>query len=136
MGGYASPDTRNFMGGAAVASGTKATIIIGPFDLLRWPSRSVVLHNGGAVTLSGATVQVSNDPGGYEDSLGSSNPGRATPPPSMWIDYDTATFISVGSGEDRGTTLPGAYRWWRVVGTSNQQGTITVSGFGYGISIA
>lgn len=123
------PDIRPFRGGAAVASGVDGTRILGPFNLLGWANKSVQLVNHGSVTLSGAIVRVSNDPCGVE----SGTPGVG-PADGLFAYYDTATFTNLAAGQTRATTLPGSYRWWDVVGISNQSATINVSGYGMAVS--
>ena len=133
MSGYAETDVRSLYGGALVASGAASTVILGPFDLSRWPNRSLCLYNMGATTLSGAVVQVNPDPFGSEPGVNPAVAGKLVNPPNsgLWINYDTTTFQSLATAQVRGTTLPGMYRYWRVVGTVDNVGlpSTTVSGY-------
>ena len=136
MGGFALTEVQSLYGGAVVESGLRSTVILGPFDLTAWPTKTVCLYNMGATTLSGATVQVNPDPFAPKQNwrnVAGGGPAQIPPNPGLWISYDSTTFQSLGSSEVRGTTLPGLYRWWRVVGTVDNAGLprTTVSGFIY-----
>lgn len=134
---YTAPDIKQSRGGATVTSGAASTVILGPLDLLQYPTKSFTLYNYGTVTLSGAVIQVNPDHQGCETGRTSgdgSQPGG--PNAGLWENHDADTFCSLGSGQVRSKAEASnsLFRWWRIVGTNNQTPSITVSGWNYAAS--
>ena len=108
-------------GGGLVASG-QSSVILGPIDLGKYPTKTFSLWNTGFLTLSGAIVQVNPDRTGDEQN------GPA-PAAALWHIYDSASFVSLASGECRSLVANDLFRWWRVLGANNQPAGIPVSGY-------
>lgn len=123
------PDINSFSGGAVVTSGT-GTVILGPFALMRYPSKTLTLINRGTVTLSGAAIQVNPDlAGSPADAPINATGGVGSPPDAaLWYTIDDTTFRNLASGGVKAAILTGAYRWWRVVGTNSLPPDCAVSG--------
>lgn len=127
-------NTRRIHEGALVASGSTATRILGPYDLVAYPHKSFTLWNQGAVTLSGAIIRINPDPQGNEPNSTISNmTGTASlPNEGMWENYDTTSFADLGSGVIKTVHISTATaRWWDVVAVNNQPPTLLVSGYCY-----
>jgi hypothetical protein len=130
-------DTKDKRGGAVLVSGVQA-VILGPYDLTRYPHKSFTIYNGGSVTLSGAVIQINPDHQGYEDSVPLSNPGSigAAPNAGLWENFDTTSFQSLASGGIKTVFIDGKEaRWWRIVGINHQPPSVMTSGWVYGNAI-
>lgn len=125
-------DVRSEQVGATVVSGAE-TVILGPFNLLNRPTKTFTLYNAGALTLSGAVVQVNPDPHGMELGVMQGTPGPAVqigPNPVLWQTYDSASFSQLGAGQVRSITANDLFRWWRIIGLHQGPNTsIAVSGW-------
>jgi len=132
-------DVLRWYGGKTVVSGAASTVIAGPFDLLRYKDKSFSLYNYGATTLSGAVIQVNPDHSGIavdqDVPLNDTAADRPTINETMWHDFDTTSFRSMGSGDARSVAAQSnaIFRWWRIVGTVDNAGlaNATVSGWMY-----
>lgn len=134
------PDVRCIVGGGTVASGTLSTVVLGPINLYDYNHKSFTLYNYSATTLSGAVIQVNPDHQGQEfpTPAGISTASQYGPNPGLWENYDTTAFQNLASGAVKSLNIPGdVHKWFRVVGTSNQPGstTVTCSGWCYARSI-
>lgn len=131
-------DNKQAFKGSAVASGVTGTVILGPFDLQRYPKKAFTLYNVSAVTLSGALIQINPDQGGYEDGASTTNVTGATPPSpnaGLWENYDTTSFRSLASaGVKTVFSKDDVARWWRVIAIADEA-NVTVSGWLYATSV-
>lgn len=123
------PDTCSFSNGVTIASGT-STVILGPINLMRYPSKTAMVTNQGDVTLSGVVVQVNNDVCGaaYDAPLDSKGQAPPAPNAAFWVTIDDTTFRNIASGGVKVGQLTGAYRWWRLAGTNSLPPDVTISG--------
>ena len=131
-------DIRCVATGATVPSGVQ-TVILGPINLYTYKDKSFTLWNYSPVTLSGAVIQVNPDVQGSEFGFPLPNGGTSPGPnPGLWENYDTTTFQNLGTGVIKSLQVTAnTYKWWRIVGTSNNVANtaVTVSGWCYARSV-
>ena len=126
-------DYRDLYGGVSVPSGV-LTVVWGPFQGGRYVHKALTLLNQGALTLSGAVVQVNPDPVGYEAGMTSTNPTVPLPSPSaaMWETIDASTFQSLATGAVKTAFFSTQVaKWWRVAALNDRSASLNVSGYGY-----
>ena len=135
---YVSVDIIDQYGGVTLASGVSTTVL-GPFNLLRYPRKSVTLYNLGPVTASGLVVQINPDQAGTEGGATIFPATTGAPPnPGLWENYDTTSFQSLPTGTVKTLQITNAVaKFWRVQGLNAALTgqAITVSGWLYGNSI-
>lgn len=129
------PDTLTERGGATLASGVMTTIA-GPFDMLKFPHKSFSVLNQTPSTISGAQVQVNQDPIGFVTDVPSADPlnARGNINASMWEIYEQATFQNLRSGQVRTLQVEGVGRWWRIVALNDRSVDLTASGYIHGVT--
>ncbi len=126
MAQWTTPEYRDEQGGVLVPSGI-GTVLLGPFCLPYYETRSFTLYNLGPATLSGAVIQINPDH--------TATPPNGTPNAGLWHTYDATAFQSLAPGEVRSKTATDvAYRWWRIVGTNDRFASLTASGWLMGIT--
>lgn len=134
---YVGVDVRDDEGGALVASGM-SSVILGPVNLARRPTKTFTLYNQGPVMLSGAVVQINPDRHGVEPGTLSAVPFG--PPPQigpnsgLWQTYDATAFQCMAAGEMRSLVANDVFRWWRVLGVNDGRGAATVAASGWFIA--
>lgn len=125
-------DVFSHRGGVTIASGG-LSVLLGPLNLLRYPTITFTLYNPNFYTLSGAVIQVNPDDVGIEPGLvpavPAGSPTQIGPNPALWYDYDATTFKFMTSGQLRHVVAAGPHRWWRVLAANYQTPALSVSGW-------
>lgn len=123
-------DIRTEYGGTTVASGAAPTVILGPFNLARYPVKTITIYNQGPTQLSGVLIEVNPDQGGFESGTASQNPLGPTPAgpgAGLWETY--GTLQNIPSSTVKSLRASGdAHRWWRVRAVADLT-TLSVSGW-------
>ena len=127
-------DIRESRAGATVPSGVP-TVVMGPFRLPRYITKTFGICNTGAVTLSGVMLQVNPDQAGLEPGIQQGNPTappvQVGPSTAMWVNYASSAFQNLAAGSTAVFEAPltALFTWWQAVATNDRSQSITVSGY-------
>lgn len=118
--------------GATLVSG-QPTVILGPVCLANYVHKAFTLANVGAVTASGAIIQVNPDMSGRDVRMGMGAdpqaPAAAPPNPALWENYNTTAFQSLPPAGAKTVYVNGdVARWWRIIGNADLNG-VAASGY-------